>query len=99
MVDFGMSSLGPVALGQMVESNVWGYSFGDPIKLSEDMQSKVDLEIKKKIDEAYKLAEKVLKQNRKVLDKISLKLVLVETMEQEIFEELAGKPKATFDEK
>ncbi|KKT81440.1 MAG: ATP-dependent zinc metalloprotease FtsH [Microgenomates group bacterium GW2011_GWC1_44_9] len=99
VVDFGMSSLGPVALGQMVESNVWGYSFGDPIKLSEDMQSKVDLEIKKKIDEAYKLAEKVLKQNRKVLDKISLKLVLVETMEQEIFEELAGKPKATFDEK
>lgn len=99
VVDFGMSDLGPVALGQMVESNVWGYSFGDPIKLSEAMQSKVDLEIKKKIDTAYKLAEKILRENRKVLDKISLKLVEVETLEQEAFEELAGKPKASFDDK
>ncbi len=98
VVDFGMSDLGPVALGQMVESNVWGYSFGDPIKLSEQMQSKVDLEIKKKIDTAYKLAEKVLRENRKELDKISAKLVQVETLEQEAFEELAGKPKASFDE-
>lgn len=99
VVDFGMSSLGPVALGQTVESNVWGYSFGDPIKLSENMQSKVDLEIKMKIDEAYKLAEKILRQNRKVLDKIAAKLTEVETIEQEVFEKLAGKPKANFDEK
>lgn len=99
VVDFGMSDLGPVALGQMVESNVWGYSFGDPIKLSEEMQSKVDFEIKKKIDKAYKLAEKTLRENRKILDKVSTKLVQLETMEQEVFEELVGKPKVEFDEK
>lgn len=99
VVDFGMSDLGPVSLGQMVESNVWGYSYGDPVKLSEVMQSKVDMEIKKKMDTAYKLAEKILREERKTLDKISTKLVEVETMEQEIFEEMAGKPKASFDDK
>ncbi len=99
VVDFGMSSMGPVAMGQTVESNTWGYSYGDPVKLSEGTLGKVDIEIKKLIDEAYALAEQILKQHRKELDKISDRLVKVETLEQEEFEKLAGKPKAEFEEK
>lgn len=97
VVDFGMSPLGPVSLGQMVESNMWGYSYGDPIKLSDAMQNKVDLEIKNLIDAAYKRAEEILLKNRKVLDKVSEKLIKVESLEQETFEELVGKPKAVIE--
>lgn len=94
VVDFGMSSLGPVSLGLSMESNVWGYSYGETIKISEEMQSKVDGEIKKLVDEAYSKAESILMKNRKVLEKVAEKLIKVETLEQETFEELVGKPKA-----
>lgn len=97
VVDFGMSSLGPVALGLSVESNSWGYSYGDTIKLSDSMQHKVDLEIKMLMDTAYGRAEDLLKKNKKLLDKVSEKLIKVETLEQESFEEIVGIPKAVFE--
>lgn len=97
VVDFGMSSLGPVSLGLMVENNGWGYSYGDTIKLSDAMQNKVDLEIKSLMDTAYSRAETILKKNIKLLDKISEQLIKVETLEQEVFEELVGKPKAMLE--
>lgn len=99
VVDFGMSDLGPVSLSQTIDTNAWGYSSGDSIRLSEAMQSKVDLEIKKFVDDGYKLAESVIKKNRKILDKIVDRLMKVETIEQEEFEEIVGKRKPVFDEK
>ncbi len=97
VIDFGMSVLGPISLSQTIESNAWGYTSGESGKLSESTQTKVDLEIKKKIDEAYSLAEKVVKKHKKLLDKLSLKLVEVETMEQEEFEEIVGVSKGSFE--
>jgi cell division protease FtsH len=97
VVDFGMSDLGPVAMGQMTEVNDWGFSYGDSARLSETTQAKVDIEIKKLVDEGYKKAETVLRVNRKALDKVVNRLMKVETLEQEEFEKLVGKPKATFE--
>jgi cell division protease FtsH len=97
VVDFGMSDLGPVAMGQMAEVNDWGFAYGDSARLSESTQAKVDAEIKKLVDEGYKKAEGILKVNKKVLDKIVNRLMKVETLEQEEFEELVGKPKAVFE--
>ena len=96
VVDFGMSDLGPVAMGQMTEVNNWGYSYGESVRLSEATQAKVDAEIKKLVDEGLKTAERVLTGNKKVLDKIVARLMKVETLEQEEFEKLVGKPKAVF---
>lgn len=97
VVDFGMSDLGPVAMGQVVESNVWGYSYGESVKISEHTLAKVDVEIKKKVDGGLELAEKLLKKHKKLLDKVSLKLVEVETMEQEVFEEIVGLEKGSYE--
>ena len=97
VVDFGMSSLGPVAMGQMTEMNSWGFSYGDSTRLSEATQAKVDVEIKKLVDEGLKTAERILKGNRKILDKIVTKLMKIETLEQEGFEKIVGKPKATIE--
>lgn len=97
VVDFGMSDLGPVAMGQMMDMNNWGFTYGESVRLSETTQSKVDLEISKLVDEGLKRAEKVLRGNRKVLDKIVSKLMKIETLEQEEFEKIVGKPKAIFE--
>lgn len=97
VVDFGMSELGPVAMGQMTELNSWGFSYGDSVRLSETTQTKVDEEVKKIVDEAYQRAENILKKNKKVLDKVVLSLMKDETLEQEEFEKLVGKPKATLE--
>jgi len=92
-----MSVLGPISLSQSVESNAWGYTSGESGKLSEATQVKVDNEIKNKIDDAYALAEKIVKKYRKVLDKLSVKLIEVESMEQELFEEIVGLEKGSFE--
>lgn len=99
VVDFGMSDLGPIAMGQMSETNSWGFSYGDSVRLSEATQSKVDSEIKKLVDAGLKTAEKVITGNRKVLDKIVTRLMKVETLEQEEFEKIVGKPKAGIETK
>ncbi len=93
VVDFGMSVLGPISLSQSMESNSWGYVNGDSGKLSEVMQTKVDEEIKKKIDEGYGLAERLIKKHKKILDKLSNKIIEVESMEQDEFEEIVGMTK------
>ncbi len=97
VVDFGMSSLGPVSLSQTVENNAWGYSYGESGKISEATQTKVDEEVKKKIDVAYLLAEKIIKKHKKLLDKLSEKLIEIETMEQEDFEEIVTLEKGSFE--
>lgn len=98
VIDFGMSDLGPVSLNQTVETNAWGYSTGDSVRLSEAMQTKVDQEIKKFVDEGYRLAENVLKKNRKILDRVVERLIKVETIEQEEFEKIVGKLKPVAEE-
>lgn len=97
VVDFGMSVLGPISLSQSMESNSWGYVNGDSGKLSEVMQTKVDEEIKKKIDEGYGLAERLIKKHKKILDKLSNKIIEVESMEQDEFEEIVGMTKGSFE--
>jgi cell division protease FtsH len=97
VVDFGMSEMGPVSMGQVIESNAWGYSYGESVKLSEQTLAKVDMEIKKKVDEGLSLAEKVLKKHKKLLDKVSDKLIEIETMEQEVFEEIVGLEKGSYE--
>jgi cell division protease FtsH len=98
VVEFGMSSLGPVALGQMQDTNSWGFSYGDTIKISEEMQSKVDKEINKIVGQGYATAEKLLKANKNTLDKLVEVLMKKETIEQDAFEKIMEVPKAALNE-
>ena len=52
------------------------------------MQAKVDGEIKKLVDEAYKVALSLLRKNRDKLDRVAEKLVAVETIDGEEFAKL-----------
>lgn len=83
---WGMSDvIGPIALndngGKMHPDMV------DSVH-SEVVSAKVDAEVSKIIDECLKTAEKVISENKKVLDAIAAKLIEVETLEQEEYEKI-----------
>lgn len=98
VVDFGMSDMGPVAMGRSTDVNSWGYSYGEGEGVSQETQAKVDKEIKDIIDSSYKIAENILKKNSKILDKLVVGLMKKETIEQDEFDEIMGTPKADFEE-
>jgi cell division protease FtsH len=91
VVEYGMSNLGPTHLGPQLDTAEWGATFIQPSELSEEMQGKVDAEIKKIVDECYGRAKKILIAERKKLDKVAEKLMAQETVEQEAFEKMVGK--------
>jgi cell division protease FtsH len=96
VMEFGMSGLGPINFGSEVQS-VAGRTYLEPQKLSEGMTVKIDEEVKKLIDEGYKLAEELLKKQRKILDKVVDKLLEIETLEGDEFEKIVGHAKAHLD--
>ena len=98
VVDFGMSPLGPINLGPQYDADEFGkMQWYEPAQVSPDMQRKVDEEIKKIMDEAYVNAEKLIRQNRKTLDKVAEKLLDVETIDREVFEKIVGKKRGGDD--
>jgi len=95
VVDFGMSSLGPVSLGPQYDMDEMGKaSWYEPAQVSPAMQEKVDVEIKRIIDAAYKAAEKIVKEKRKLIDSLVELLLKKETIDKEDFEKIVGKKDA-----
>ncbi len=91
VVDFGMSSLGPTDLGPQYDSDEFGRtSYYEPSNISPAMQEKVDMEIKKIVDAAYKEALALVKKNRKKLDAVADALIEKETLDREEFEKIVG---------
>ncbi len=93
VVDFGMSDLGPVYFGPMMENTEWGRAIFEPTKVSDAVQAKVDEQVQKFLTDAQKLARKVLEKYKKELDRVSDELVEKETLDGDQFEKVVGKPK------
>ncbi len=91
VMDYGMSSLGPVNLGPTMDVTEWGKSYWEQNSLSQETLSKIDEEIKKILMEAYGRAKDIIKKNRKKLDTVADELVKKENMDQEEFEKIVGK--------
>ncbi|NMC36562.1 ATP-dependent zinc metalloprotease FtsH [Candidatus Beckwithbacteria bacterium] len=91
VVDYGMSALGPINLSS--QSEQINYRRGTVIQsdLSEAMQSQVDTQMKKIVDEAYQRALKTLKGHKSKLDAVAAKLIEKETLEREDFEAIMKK--------
>lgn len=95
VTEFGMSHLGPVAMDQGKPFGAWARLGEDQNSLSEVMQSKIDAEIKKILDEGYRVATQILTKNRSKVDKVAKKLLEKETVEGDEFEKIVGKKKYT----
>lgn len=95
VTNFGMSDLGPVDFGPQQDTDEFGKtSWYEPTSISPAMADRVDNEVKKIIDVAYKQALELVKKQRKTLDKVAEALLKTETLEREEFEKIVGK-KAT----
>lgn len=94
VAEFGMSPLGPINFDGE-NRNINGRLFAEPIKISENTNNKVDLEIAKIIEKALQTAKAILKKYRKLLDQTAEALIVKETLESEDFEKIVGYAKAS----
>jgi len=86
VMEYGMSDLGPVNYGPKQDLVEWGRSIYEPTPVSQEMQAKIDTEVKKFVDTGYKKAVEILTKYRKKLDEVSTKLLEIENMDGEEFE-------------
>ena len=92
VVEYGMSDLGPISLGPQYDVDEMGKTqWYEPGQISPAMQEKVDNEIRKLVEVAYKNAASVVKSHRKEIDAVVSKLIEKETLDKEQFEEVVGK--------
>jgi cell division protease FtsH len=79
---YGMSDrLGPIKFGKANEHVFMGRDFGTDRDYSEEIASAIDQEIKLIIDTQYKLAQKLLGENRDMMDAIVKVLLEKETID------------------
>lgn len=94
VVDYGMSELGPMNFGPMYETTSYSKAWGEPAKISNALQEKVDAKIVEIIDSQQKRAMQILKKYKKQLDVVSEKLLEVESLDADEFLRLMGMEKA-----
>lgn len=93
VTSYGMSALGPINIAP--RAGVGGYMDSGAGQVSEALQSKIDTEISKIIDEAYRQAKDILNKNKVKLDKTAKALLEKETLDTDEFERIVGKKKTT----
>lgn len=87
---YGMSSLGPRTFGHKEEMVFLGKEIHEERNYSDKMAEEIDNQVSAFIDDAYKEAEKILKEKKEMLDKLADVLLEKETIEQEEFNEIVG---------
>ena len=89
----GMSSeMGPMTYGQKEEMIFLGREISEQRDYSELVAQRIDNEVRKIVDDSYKLTSKLLTKYRKQLDLVALKLLEVETLTREDFEAIFPPP-------
>lgn len=92
VVDFGMSSLGPINLGPQYDYDEIGKpNWYEPAQISPHMQERVDREVSQIIEGCYKEAVAIVKKKKTVLGRIVEKLLEKETLDRDEFEKIVGK--------
>jgi len=94
VTQYGMSdSLGPIQYGRGSHQVFLGRDFGDERNYSEEVASKIDVEVRRIIDECYDNATKILKANWDKVDRMVASLLEHETVDtEEVAAILTGKP-------
>jgi len=91
VVEFGMSDLGPINLGPDMSLGDFGQmEWYEQAQNSPAFMEKIDAATKKFLDVGYKVAVKLVKEKRKLLDKVSIALIDKETLDRDDFEKIVG---------
>ena len=89
----GMSSeLGPMVYGQKDELIFLGREITEQRDYSEDVAREIDKEVRKLVGEAYEQARSIVHQYRDKLDTVAQRLLEVESITREEFEEMFPTP-------
>jgi len=88
VMEFGMSSLGPVNFGPNIDVTEWGKTFAEQPPISQEMMAAIDREVKAFVDEGHKTAVAILKKRKAQLDMVAKELVEKETLEGDDFDRL-----------
>ena len=100
VTEAGMSELlGPLAYGENQDEVFLGRSVARNQQMSEETAKKVDLEIKKLVDEGYQKAKRILTEKIEDLHKLAKNLLLYETLTGEEIRDLILKNKPIVREK
>jgi len=88
--DWGMSVLGPIALGENQDTVFLGREIGRNQNYSEETAQKIDSEIRRIVDDQYKRATDIINEHRSALNVLAESLLEFETLDgkhvQEIIE-------------
>ncbi len=96
VVDYGMSTLGPINYGDQTDYGEFGNTeYMEGSKVSQAMLERIDVEVKRIIDTGYKQAVLLVKKYRKDLDKVASELLKKETLDRDEFEKIVGKKSVT----
>ena len=88
VTEYGMSSLGPVQLEQQEGSVFLGRDYNKSRNFSGQVAFEIDQEMRKIMDDCYKDAQKILKDNKDLLDLIANVLLDKETITKEEIDHL-----------
>ncbi len=93
--DWGMSQLGPLALGAKDEPVFLGRDYVQRSDYSEDTAVKIDQEVERIVGEGLERARKILTEHRAVLERLAHELLDRESLEgheiYQLIEEMTGK--------
>jgi len=82
VTEWGMSDkLGPLAFGEKNEMVFLGRDLGEQRNYSEDVAGDIDHEVSQLVDNAFKTAERVLREREPLLRALATRLIEVETMD------------------
>lgn len=93
VMEYGMSPLGNVNFDVLTDVTDSSRPMMEQQNVSQETLAKIDAEIKKIIDQAYKTACDIVKDHRPEMDKIAEELVKKENLDQDDFEAIVGKKK------
>ena len=98
VTEYGMSELGPVQLEQQEGGVFLGRDYNKSRNFSNEVAHEIDLQMRKIIDECYKNAKKILKENEDLVKLIADALLEHETLTKEQIEYLAEHKKMPKEE-
>ena len=92
VVEWGMSSMGPVNFGPDTQAGEFGQTeYYQENAVSPATQEKIDIEVRKIMETGLKEAEKLIKKHKNKLDEVANALLKTETIDKEEFESIVGK--------
>ena len=90
VTQFGMSELGPLALGQNESQPFLGRDFGHVKDYSDVVAAKIDAEVRRLVEEAHDEAREIVAKYRDKLDLMVERLMEKEALERDEVEEIFG---------